>query len=70
MTPLAAKQKYLNGESRDLFVALNHARSDLEHARSNLDQAFRLVEARYRRERQEIIEAEGERDGYQWDLKP
>jgi len=63
MTPLAAKQKYLNGESRDLFVALNHARS-------NLDQAFRLVEARYRRERQEIIEAEGERDGYQWDCKP
>jgi hypothetical protein len=53
----------LNNENRDLYAALNRARSDLDHA-------LRLVEARYRRERQEIIEAEGERDGYQWDLKP
>jgi hypothetical protein len=53
----------LNNENRDLIALLNRARNDL-------DRALRLVEARYRRERQEIIEAEGERDGYQWDCKP
>jgi hypothetical protein len=68
MTPLAPapKQKQLrahNGENRDLYAALNQARSSLDHA-------LRLVEARYRRERQQIIEAEGERDGYHWDCKP
>jgi hypothetical protein len=62
--------KQLNGENKDLFVALNRARSELDHARGNLDHAMRIVETRYRRERQEIIEAEGERDGYHWDMKP
>ena len=64
VSPLQQRQmRDLNNENRDLYAALNRARSDLDHA-------LRLVEARYRRERQEIIEAEGERDGYQWDLKP
>jgi hypothetical protein len=53
----------LNDETRDLLGALNQIRSGADHA-------LRLVEARYRRERQEIIEAEGERDGYHWDCKP
>jgi len=64
MTSLASKPlRELNVENRDLYAALNQARS-------SLDYALRLVEARYRRERQEIIEAEGERDGYHWDCKP
>jgi hypothetical protein len=53
----------LNNENRDLITRLNEARSSLDHA-------LRLVEARYRRERQQIIEEEGERDGYHWDCKP
>ena len=53
----------LNNENRDLIARLNEARSSLDHA-------LRLVEARYRRERQQIIEEEGERDGYHWDCKP
>jgi hypothetical protein len=52
----------LNDETRDLLGALNQIRS-------GVDRALRLVETRYRRERQEIIEAEGARDGYNWDAK-
>ena len=64
VSPLQQRQmRDLNNENRDLYAALNQARSSLDHA-------LRLVEARYRRERQEIIEAEGERDGYHWDAKP
>jgi len=64
VTPAQQRQmRDLNNENRDLIARLNEARS-------SLDYALRLVEARYRRERQEIIEAEGERDGYHWDCKP
>jgi len=64
VSPAQQRQmRELNDETRDLLGALNQIRSGADHA-------LRLVEARYRRERQEIIEAEGERDGYHWDCKP
>jgi hypothetical protein len=71
------RMRELNYEVRDLRVALNQAqghvqraRAEVDRANANIERALRLTDRDYQQARREIIEEQGARDGYQWDMKP